>query len=152
MDDAESILPGAMSDGRGGAFVDLEVELPVGAGVRHDVDVRLGAPCSADGETWVPISWVPAAHARLLPSFDGVVEIIASDRGTELSLTGTYEVPLGGVGRFGDGLIGRRIAEQSLRTLVEGIAGEIDRQVDDRLAHAPTAHPVDVRERTAPTL
>jgi hypothetical protein len=137
MDDAPSILPNATTVGDGTAFVDLTVEVPGRAGaVRHDVKVMLGVPCSAEGETWVPITWEPAGHARLLPNFDGVLEVVATDDGTELSITGTYRIPLGAVGRFGDGVIGRRIAQQSIRGLATRMAGEIDRHVERRIAHA----------------
>jgi hypothetical protein len=154
VDDALSVLPDGAADGRGGMFVDLSVGVGSSAGVHQDVDVTLGSPCVADGEAWVPISWVPAAHARLLPTFDGVIEIVDGDDAAELSLTGLYRIPLGIAGRFGDGVVGRRAAQQSLRMLVQRMAAQIDGLVAERLRHASPAsatRAVELRERAAPT-
>ena len=136
VDDARHILPGARPDG-GGALLEVTVPGPGGGdAVGQEVEVSLGASCAADGEAWVPIRWVPVTHTRLLPSFDGVVEVVAVDGGAELAISGTYGIPLGAVGRFGDGLLGRRVAQQSLRVLAARMAGEIDRHVARRLDHA----------------
>ena len=67
---------GASRNGNRASSVRWTGMLPgAGGAVRQDVQVTLGSPCEAEGEAWVPIRWTPTSHGRLLPSFDGVVEI-----------------------------------------------------------------------------
>ena len=137
----------------GGAVVTLSAGTRGGAELGQEVLLTLGAPCSAEGESWVPVEWEPVAHAQLLPSFRGVLELIEEADRTELAITGTYEIPLGVVGRFGDGLLGRRLAQQSVRTLLEGMARQLRGRVADGMAHAawrPAPYPIDLRERPVP--
>ena len=136
------------------AVVDLAVVVGGGSAIRQDVAVTLGVPRSAEGEAWVPISWEPVSHMRMLPSFEGALEVVDQDGASELSITGTYHVPLGVVGRFGDGLVGRRLAQQSIRTFLERVAQQIDQRAGEDLAHAgwrPAPYPVDLRERGSST-
>jgi hypothetical protein len=131
----------------------LAIETKSGVAVRQDVAVTLGAPCSAEGETWVPIEWEPVAHSQLLPSFTGVVELVDGPEGADLAITGIYDVPLGFVGRFGDGLVGRRVAQQSIRALLDGMARRLRGSVTEEVAHAgwrPAPYPIDLRERPVP--
>ncbi|HEX6421348.1 MAG TPA: hypothetical protein VFZ77_22795, partial [Acidimicrobiales bacterium] len=63
-----------------------------------------------------------------------------------------YTVPLGPVGRFGDGLVGRRIARQSFESFLEDTAARLDAEVHRRSATVTwRARPyaVDVRELRA---
>ncbi len=69
---------------------------------------------------------------------------------SRLTVRGIYTVPLGPVGRFGDGVIGRRLARQSLIAFVEGLAGRLDREAGRREAAVPwrpRPHLVTVQER-----
>jgi hypothetical protein len=120
------------------------------AGVRHDVVVTVGATCEAEGELWVPLRWEPSGHRRVLPGFEGVLELDGDPDGdgrgpVGLRIRGTYDVPLGAVGRFGDGVAGRRVARQTLGLLVGELAERLDELV---LADAadPADYAVDVRE------
>jgi hypothetical protein len=156
MGDPSALLRGdrAIADGSGWITA-LSVETRNGASVRQDVVVTLGPPCSAEGETWVPIEWQPVAHAQLLPSFTGVVELVDGPEGADLAITGIYDVPLGFVGRFGDGLVGRRIAQSSIRTLLDGMARKLRGVEADELVHAswrPAPYPISLRERPVPEL
>ena len=154
--DPAALLPdGHRVDPSRGPVVALSVGSHSGAAVGQDVVLSLGAPCSAEGESWVPVEWEPVAHAQVLPSFRGVVELIDGPDGTELAISGTYDVPLGVVGRFGDGLVGRRVAEQSVRTLLEGMARQLRGRVADAIGHAawkPAPYPIDLQERPVPEL
>lgn len=151
MDDSEALIPASRPGTSAAMVIDLSVAVGGGSAIRQDVEVALGAPRSAEGEAWVPISWEPTSHARMLPSFDGALGVVNDGGGrTELSITGTYHVPLGIVGRFGDGVVGRRVAQQSLRVLLQRIAQHIDERIAEQLAHAgwkPAPYPVDLRER-----
>ena len=105
-------------------------------GLHHDVIVTLDDPELGDAVS-VPVSWHPADHGRLLPSFVGALEAEASVAGTRLRITGQYSVPLGVVGQFGDGLVGRRLAQQSLQSLLEGVAVRVTAALDAENTTAP---------------
>jgi hypothetical protein len=101
----------------------------------------------------VPLHWQAWGRERLFPVFDG--ELRAAPVGpaaTTVVVSGTYSVPLGPVGRFGDGLIGRRLARQSLTAFLEDAARRIDAEVHRRLhsvAWRPAPYPVSLREDDA---
>lgn len=131
----------------------VEVQAESGAALRHEVAVDVGPVSRADdGVLHVPLSWHPTGHERLLPTFDG--ELVAEGDGgtrTGLALRGVYRVPLGLVGRFGDSLVGRRIARRSVSDLLGTFAGRLDAEVDRRtearpVAYRPAPYPVDLRE------
>jgi hypothetical protein len=139
----------------GGAVLTLSAGTGAGAEAGHDVVLRFGAPCSAEGEAWLPVEWAPTSHSHVLPSFRGVVELIDGPERTELGITGTYDVPLGVLGRFGDGLLGRRVALQSVRTLLESMANQLRARVAATEVPAgwkPAPHPIDVRDGPIPDL
>jgi hypothetical protein len=73
----------------------------------------------------VPLSWRAAAFERLAPIFEGELELRPDGRGSSLELRGYYVVPLGAAGRFGDGLIGRRVARRTAAGVLEAIAESI---------------------------
>ena len=127
--------------------LELAVEGGGGAGVRQVVDVRIGTPCRAEGEAWIPISWHPAAHAHLLPSFSGVIDVVAAGDGAELAITGTYGIPLGVLGKLGDGVVGQRVARRSLRGVVEAMAQRLDAHAAlDPYGWRPAPYPDDLRD------
>lgn len=107
-------------------------------GLHHEVVVTLDEPEVGDAVA-VPVSWHPTDHARLFPSFLGALEAEASVAGTRLRIAGSYSVPLGVVGQFGDGLVGRRLAQQSLQSLLEGVAARITAALDVEAPMAPAA-------------
>ena len=149
------LLPDGRAEPSGRLITALSVETKGGAAVRHDVAVTLGAPHSAEGETWVPIEWEPIAHTALLPTFVGVLELVEAVDGVELAITGIYGVPLGVVGRFGDGLIGRRVAQQSISSLLGAMAAQLLSEVADEFAQTswkPAPYPISLRERPVPEL
>ena len=106
------------------------------AGVCRDVVVTLD-DALADGERIiVPLSWHAAEHPKLFPTFLGELIADAWLAGTRLTMAGTYWVPLGVIGRFGDGLIGRRLAHEALRDVVAGAAARIEIALDGDVLHA----------------
>lgn len=128
------------------------VGAPVGAGavVQQVVSIEFGTVTVDEAAAHVPISWHPVAHERVLPDFDGVLAIEPDVSGnTRLALRGSYQVPLGPVGRFGDSVVGRRVARRSLSDLLEEMAGRLDRAVDRRgeaAVRGPAPYAVDLRE------
>ena len=121
----------------GGSALQQEVVIEVAAGHRSD-----------DGFT-LPLRWRPSGHERLVPSFDGELVLSGDPLRPQLTLRGTYDVPLGMLGRFGDGLAGRRLARRSLHDHLEQVAQRLDHEVDRRSASVsrrPTAYAIAVHE------
>lgn len=139
-------------------LTELGVDLGAGGAVRQAVEVEIGTPQVSPEATTVPLGWQADGRARLFPVFDGCLRAVpahdsvpAHDAATTLTVAGTYVVPLGSVGRFGDGLIGRRLARQSLTAFLEDAAARIDAKVHRRLASVawrPAPYPVALREST----
>ncbi|HET6771900.1 MAG TPA: hypothetical protein VFH36_01240 [Acidimicrobiales bacterium] len=151
--------PGHAGDGHAdGEWADrvtstLVVGLGTGKSVSKEVEVEVGNASRGDGVTTVPLHWHASGRDRLFPSFDGALEASAEALGASLlTVRGTYTVPLGPVGRFGDGVIGRRLARQSLAAFVEGVARRLDGEAHRRAAAVswhPAPYPVTVRESAA---
>ena len=114
--------------------MDLGVDIGTGASVHHMVILQLGVPRSVQQRLELPLAWHPTGRGRLLPSFTGQLEASESSAGTYLRLIGAYTVPLGVVGSFGDGLVGRWLAGRSLDALVEGLARRLESEVQLRLS------------------
>ena len=125
-----------------------------GTGIQQLVDLHLGTVVVEGGTATVPVRWEPAGRQRLLPTFDGELVLRAGGPGrTDVELHGSYRVPLGPVvGRFGDSLVGRRIARQSLGALLDHAARRVDEVVDRRHDDLPRSTPynADLRERHRP--
>lgn len=122
------------------------------ASVRQDVIIDVGLPISANGDERaglvMPISWRAAGFERLFPTFDGELVLEAGGDTPTLSVRGRYEVPLGPMGRFGDGLVGRRIARRSLASFLESAAQRLDAAVDRAMSAPPgdTRYPIALHE------
>lgn len=152
-ENACAVLSGAMPmivsgtrhahDGTGTYPSTLHVDSRHGS-LHHEVLVTV-AP-TEDAGRWT-ISIQPVGSERALPSFDGTLAVDDVDNRTRLVLAGNYEPPLGRVGAFGDGVLGHRLARQSLQRLVtecgERLDGEADRLV--RAGGKPAPYPPDLR-------
>lgn len=120
-----------------------------GGGLHHSVTVEFGPLRATEDSVTLAVCWHAVGHDRLLPSFEGELEVRQDGTGSVLTLRGTYTVPLGPLGRFGDGIAGRRLARQSLRAFVERAARRLDSHVDRTLDAAPwhpDTYPVSLRE------
>lgn len=127
------------------------------ASVRQDVIIDVGLPSSADGDDpteseahplVVPVSWRAAGFERLFPTFDGALVLEDADGVPTLTVRGHYVVPLGPMGRFGDGLLGRRIARRSLASFLESVAQRLDAAVDRAMSAPPgdSRYPIALHE------
>ena len=126
-----------------GASAILEASVTHGPAVHREVALTVGVPVrTTDGET-LPVGWHDGAHEDLFPTFDGDLVVEPSVAGTRLRLTGTYAVPLGLLGRFGDGVLGRRVAQQSVANWLEGLARRLD---DAAGASVAPEYPVHIYE------
>lgn len=107
----------------------LVANLPGGTTVEQEVTVDLGPPRPLpDGDPGVQraIRWVAADRPRLLPRFDGCIEVAATDEGAVLRVEGVYEIPLGAIGAFGDGVAGHRLARRTLDSFVEACGRRLE--------------------------
>ena len=145
------LFPEGSGDHRARRFTTM-IAAPVGASaaVEHEVRVELGVlTVTADGAE-VPMRWEPVGNGLLLPSFDGVLMFRALEgRRTEIQLRGGYRVPLGPVGRFGDTVVGPRVARGTIAALVDGVAHRLGVQANRRAAEErvrPAPAPPDLRE------
>jgi hypothetical protein len=120
--------------------VELVVDLGDGLTLHQEVALHIGTPRHAEGEVWLPVRWVAVGRQRVLPSFEGVLELrhdeLCGDD-ARIQLLGTYTVPFGFLGRFGDGVRGRRIARRSLESLAAELAERFDRRVAQRATGLP---------------
>jgi hypothetical protein len=128
---------------------ELSLDLGAGASVHQKVTLRQGLPQSAEGGLVLPLTWQATGRERLLPSFDGELEIVESTPGrTTLRLIGIYTVPLGVLGSVANSAVGRRLARRSLGALVERFRHRIECEaarrldsVDDHRVPLPLAAP-----------
>jgi hypothetical protein len=131
--------------------LNLVVDVGQGLQLHQDVVVTFDEPRLADGELWVPVRWTPAGHSRFLPSFVGVLELLRTDDDADraaVRLFGSYTIPLGVVGRFGDGLWGRQLAQETMRVLVEDLARGFDQFArHDRVTLPAPTYPEVLRDR-----
>lgn len=129
----------------------LTARVGSGAAVVQDVAIELGTLHTSDGSVSVPMRWNPVGHERLLPWFVG--ELTIADSGTavrQLTISGSYEAPLGPVGRFGDALIGRRVGRNTLETLAELLARRIEDEAERQrrsISYRPAPYNEDLRGR-----
>ena len=135
----------------------LAADIGAGASLQQAVEITLDTPFVDDKtQTFVlPLRWHAIGHERLFPSFTGTFELGPDRQGARLDLRGHYAVPFGAVGRFGDGVAGRRVARSSLGAFLGEIALRLDREVvrriDTRTFH-PDPYPVTVHEHDRPEI
>lgn len=153
LDDPGAVFSDAHTaeEGRQRSFrTELGVDLGGGAGVRQEVRLQLAVPWAVDGGLVLPLAWRATGREQVLPAFEGELETWEVPAGTRLRLNGTYTVPLGLTGRYGDGVAGRRLARRSVGTLLERLACRLESEVQVRLGAAgphPVPGRVDVREK-----
>lgn len=114
------------------------------------VVVEMGTARVEVDRTTVAVRWHAAGWERMFPAFAGVLEARKEGEAAILVLRGTYTVPLGPLGGFGDGLAGRRVARRSLTAFLEQAARRLDAGVDRRYSAASpppiSPYPVSLRE------
>ena len=102
------------------------------ARVTREVRIGVGPLLDDDDALVLPVWWEDAEHPRLFPTFDGGIELRPDgDDATEVRLVGSYEPPLGTVGRFADGLAGHRVVVASLEALLDEIVDRLAEGVPD---------------------
>jgi len=103
-------------------WTDMRAELPGGGSVTRSARVGFGRLMEEDGAVVLPVWWEDAERPDMFPTFDGGLELYRDGRGTALRLVGSYQPPLGLLGRVGDGLGGHRIVMASLNKFLADVA------------------------------
>ena len=101
---------------------DLAVQLFGRHRVARDVRIGVGPLLEDDDALALPLWWQAAHEPQLFPTFDGGLELRGDEQETELRLVGSYQPPLGAVGRFADSLVGHRVVIASLDGFLTAIA------------------------------
>lgn len=127
----------------------LSAEGPAGLEILHEIDIEIVAVRTTPESVEVTLRWSPTGRGTLLPSFTGTLSgAPTTDARTHLSLSGSYRVPLGPVGRFGDGVVGKRVARRSIDDLLERLARRLEAlssAARTRPSVSPTPSPPDMR-------
>ncbi len=95
--------------------------------VAKTVRMRVGDPVTQEAETTVPVVWEATGATSLFPKMEG--SLILADIGpdhTQLAFRGTYEPPLGALGRALDKVLMHRLAESSVKGFVDRIGSALE--------------------------
>lgn len=107
------------------------IRAKVGVGREHQlgakgVHIAAEHPLRGPLETRIPITWEASGTPGLFPRMEGDLLLAAvSPDLTQLALHGTYHPPLGALGRSLDRKLLHRLAELSVKGLVDRIAGAL---------------------------
>jgi hypothetical protein len=117
--------------------VTLHMSSKGGTSLGQNVLVTVG-PREQGASPRFPLAWTPVGHQRLLPRFDGTLEVVPEGKEARLRLSGHYRAPLGVVGSIGDSTFGRHLAQRSatafLAELAEGLEAHLGRAAGDAAA------------------
>ena len=80
------------------------------------------------------LAWRPD-HPQLFPEFRGVLTVRPKSRGVWLRLQGSYDPPLGFLGKAFDLAFGYVIARATMARLLAQLTAEIEAQFADSVAH-----------------
>ena len=87
------------------------------------VTVCAGEPITRGEVTIVPLTWRATGTPGLFPVLSADLEVAALDPDlTQLTLRGSYDPPLGAMGRRLDRLLMHRVAEASIRSFLRHLA------------------------------
>ena len=128
--DAPTVISGSRNGGDGPLAVKLEVPLGTEAAVSRAAGVTLGPPEWDADEFRLPVAVCSLERPQWFPTFHGALEASgagASD--TRLRLTGTYELPLGALGRASGRAGADKLARASLYSLFVNIVVGTERQL-----------------------
>lgn len=153
--DAQTVISGAHHHGDERVVVNLEVPLGNEGSVSRAAAVTLRASEWEDGQFRLPITVSALERERWFPTFSGVLEADEVGVGdTRLRLTGTYELPLGPLGRATGRAGADKLARASIYSLFVNMVTGTERELREtepewRPAPAPETlrqkddHPLD---------
>ena len=98
------------------------------------IQVEVSEPRHFTGATLLSLRWQSASASGLFPTLDGQLEIAPiGPASTQLGLSGSYEPPLGALGRVADRALMHRVAELTVKDFLD--------RIGERLAHTAAAVP-----------
>lgn len=128
--DAQTVISGAHHGGDERVVVNLEVPLGKEGSVSRAAAVTLGMSEWEDNHFRVPITVNAVERERWFPTFTGELEADEVGVGdTRLRLTGTYELPLGVLGRASGRAGADKLARASLYSLFVNMVTGAEREL-----------------------
>ena len=121
--DPHSWLPGLASEAnyQGDALL-AEVGFGDDIRVARRVAIEFGDPVRMPSKTVLPLRWSAAAGSGLFPALDADLEIAPlGPHRTQLAMSARYVPPLGAVGRAMDRAVLFRIAEATLKDVLDRV-------------------------------
>jgi hypothetical protein len=91
------------------------------------IEVDLADPYEGEDRLVVPMHWWAPGATRFFPHLDGDLEFAPLGSNTcQITLMGSYDPPLGFVGRHADVLLLHRVAEASIRSFLVSVSRNLD--------------------------
>lgn len=91
------------------------------------VEIEVGEPMHGTETITYPVVWQVSGSAAIFPSMDAEIVIAPLGPGrTHITFQGRYEPPLDAVGRLIDRAAMHRVAESTVRNLMERLAAAIE--------------------------
>ena len=120
------------------------------------IRVQTGVATLAERRSKIPLSWHADPVRGAFPEFAGAVELtpLNADMG-ELTITGSYDLPLGFIGAIGEAALLRNLAQRTIDTLADALARALTEAaapgapVDAEIDEGP-ARPMHVRDVMTP--
>jgi hypothetical protein len=102
----------------------LEVGADIAIRVENVTEGQLPRGVGDTPVTRIKLAWQAAKTPGLFPSMDAELSVYPlTPTETQLDLQGRYKLPLGALGGAIDAILGHRIAQASVRRLLEDVAG-----------------------------
>lgn len=115
---------------------------PGDSGVAKEIRLEIGSPLSSRTATRVPITWEATGTPGLFPRMAAELVFSAVGEGmTQVKLQGTYEPPLGGVGRLIDRTMLHRVAENTVKDFVDRLTQSLNAEDQELKAAAEEREP-----------
>ena len=124
-DAPEQVLGSQLAGTWDGIHGGLGPELVAGRHLRREVRIGFGPLIEDDDVLVLPVWWEDADFPHLFPVFDGGLELREDGDATEVRLVGSYQAPLGALGRFADSLVGQHVVMASLETFLTSAADRL---------------------------
>lgn len=105
----------------------LRLKVGPGGGIAKEVLLELlGDPVRGESETSIAVAWRATGPSALFPRLqaDIVVATVGPEL-TQISLRGSYSVPMGSIGRALDRVVLHRIAEATVNVFIDRIADAV---------------------------
>jgi hypothetical protein len=147
--DPQTVISGAHHGGDERVVVNLEVPLGKEGSVSRAAAVTLGVSAWEEEHLRLPITVSALERERWFPTFTGVLEADEVGVGdTRLRLSGTYELPLGALGRVSGRAGADKLAQASLYSLFVSIVTGAERELRSMAPEwRPAAAPEILRQK-----